>query len=337
MLSLPAGGVTGIGSLPHTDPLEAVEFVAEVCPEIPFWPQLPQRSPSESAVAQVLAGLEPVLSARPGRAGFSVRRERLKALLRGLKQGPAEMDNEHAAGFFAFKNALAAGRFPHAVAVKGQLLGPVTLAMNLFVHESPFARDSDLTGALVPRLTGLIQWQVDRLSRQGRPIVLFIDEPGLAVLAGRILDPDHSHLRVALSLVVEAGRKAGATVGLHCCGDFPMAILAQVKPDILSFDAFNGMEGFGKDEAARKFIEDGGCVAYGLVPARPTGAKVEARELRRRWKEALGTDLQARAARQSLVTASCGFADATIEQARAAFRTSIEIAASLRAVTAIRG
>lgn len=44
---LPQGQVTGIGSLPHRDAEEAVRFVAEQSPAIPFWPQLPQRSDDE--------------------------------------------------------------------------------------------------------------------------------------------------------------------------------------------------------------------------------------------------------------------------------------------------
>jgi hypothetical protein len=39
-LFLPMGPVTGIGSLPMADPYVAVEFIAETCLEIPFWPVL---------------------------------------------------------------------------------------------------------------------------------------------------------------------------------------------------------------------------------------------------------------------------------------------------------
>jgi len=35
---LPQGQVTGIGSLPHHDPEDAVRFIAEHSPTIPFWP-----------------------------------------------------------------------------------------------------------------------------------------------------------------------------------------------------------------------------------------------------------------------------------------------------------
>ena len=43
---------TGIGSLPHQDPEEAVRLVLEVFPEFPFWPQLPRRSLEERMTRQ---------------------------------------------------------------------------------------------------------------------------------------------------------------------------------------------------------------------------------------------------------------------------------------------
>ena len=39
------GCVTGVGSLPFIDADEAVEFVAQYSPELPFWPQLPSAPP----------------------------------------------------------------------------------------------------------------------------------------------------------------------------------------------------------------------------------------------------------------------------------------------------
>jgi 5-methyltetrahydropteroyltriglutamate--homocysteine methyltransferase len=51
---LPPGAVTGIGSLPFYDPHAAVRFVAQTCPQVPFWPELPQRSPEARSVEQTM-------------------------------------------------------------------------------------------------------------------------------------------------------------------------------------------------------------------------------------------------------------------------------------------
>jgi hypothetical protein len=69
---LGGGAITGIGSLPHTDPTAAVQLVAELCPEIPFWPQLPQRSRGELMVEQALTPFTDLLRPRTGRYGYQL-------------------------------------------------------------------------------------------------------------------------------------------------------------------------------------------------------------------------------------------------------------------------
>lgn len=337
MDSLPAGGVTGIGTLPHRDPAQAVRFVAEFCPEIPFWPQLPRRDPRESLIAQCLAGLESLVEPRGDALGFRVRKDRVKTFTKILDRAPGDLTRDHAAGFFAFKNALAADKFPHAVAIKGQVTGPVTLSSHLYMGEKPFARDEGLIRAVALRVANIAGWQIDRLHRQGRPVIMFVDEPTLGTLGSKILDPEMASLRTALGVVLEAIGRHGALSGLHCCGKLPFSLLGQCRPDILSFDAYHGLEAFGADRAAGEFLTAGGVVAYGLVPALPPKQPVEPRELRARWKRTFTDLTRSRAARQSLVTPSCGLASATEDYARECFRSAIEVAAGLRATSAVRG
>ena len=48
---------TGIGSVPHTNPEEAVSFVLEADLSIPFWPQLPARHFFEQMIPQYSEGM----------------------------------------------------------------------------------------------------------------------------------------------------------------------------------------------------------------------------------------------------------------------------------------
>ncbi len=336
MLPLPAGGVTGIGSLPHLDPGEAVRFVAEVCPEIPFWPQLPRRDPREGLVAHTLAGLESLLEPKGDSIGFRIPRDKARTFIKVLDQAPGDLTRDHAAGFFAFKNALASGRFPHAGVIKAHVTGPVTLGSHLWLEGKTFAQDPDLIRSVAARVISVALWQLESLDRQGRPVVMFVDEPSIATVGRMIMNPEMAHLRAAVGTVLRAIESAGGLSGLHCCGRFPFALLEQLRPNILSFDAFHGMEAFGADPAARAYIEEGGVVAYGLVPAIPERTEVEPRELRQRWKRTFSPELLGRAARQSLVTPTCGLASATADYAKLCFRTAIEVAASLRATSSVR-
>jgi hypothetical protein len=61
-----AGAVTGIGSLPFTSTTSAIRSVAQFSPEVPFWPQLPQRSERESIVGQGFGIIEDLIETRNG-------------------------------------------------------------------------------------------------------------------------------------------------------------------------------------------------------------------------------------------------------------------------------
>src|SRR4051812_19911224 len=81
------------------------------------------------------------------------------------------------------KGALARGLFPSAVAVKGQVEGPITLAAYLFYKDRPFLSDSALFAAVAFHVSQIICWQIDRLKPVGLPVLLFVDEPALCLEA----------------------------------------------------------------------------------------------------------------------------------------------------------
>jgi hypothetical protein len=60
------GVATGIGSLPHDDPVVAAEVVLRCLPELPAIPQLPGRDPREGMLAQWLVALPEVAVAADG-------------------------------------------------------------------------------------------------------------------------------------------------------------------------------------------------------------------------------------------------------------------------------
>ena len=108
-LVLPPGAVTGIGSLPFRDPHTAVQWVAQTCPRLPFWPELPRRSPHARSVEQTIGAFTDLV--RPCRtgAGYEVMPGQLAALLERLEQAPAHLEPARSAGFFAFEQAMAVG------------------------------------------------------------------------------------------------------------------------------------------------------------------------------------------------------------------------------------
>jgi hypothetical protein len=302
----PAGAVTGIGSLPLTSVPSAIQLVAEFSPEVPFWPQLPQLSVSESAIGQGLSCLANLIEPRNEGYGYQVKVGQLDAVVEALHGSSGALTSQNAAGFGAFENALCSGLFKSAVAVKGQIEGPITLSAYLFHQGRPFLSDSALFAAIAFHVSQMISWQVERLKIAGLPVLLFVDEPALC-LEGLVHAVSEEQRLSALAATLENARVQGAYAGLHCCAARPFERMCRAKPDILSFDAHEGLDLFFADWHALDFVQQGGTVAYGLVPTRTGLNAADAASIFIRWLKAasLAGDPQ-RFAQRAMVTATCG-------------------------------
>ncbi len=327
MCGIGAGAVTGIGSLPFTSVKEALHSVAESSPQIPFWPQLPQLSERESAVRQGLGILGDLIEARNEGYGYQVRSGCMDAALAIL----------HAAGFRGFEEALSTGVFGSAEAVKGQVEGPITLSAYLFYKGRPFLSDAALFAAIAFHVSQTICWQVERLKSAGLPVLLFVDEPALCLEALPHAVPEERRLH-ALTATLDDARTHGAFAGLHCCAARPFERMCRVRPDILSFDAHEGLELFFADAGARKFVRDAGTVAYGLIPTRPCLDDVDPARLFTRWLQAatLAGDPQ-QLARTAMVTATCGLGLLNPASVAPSFKAAHAVSKSLRALAGYSG
>jgi len=299
--------VTGIGSLPLTSITSAVRSVAEFSPEVPFWPQLPQLSERESIVGQGLGIIENLIEPRDEGYGYKVKRGQLDSVLEILYRSRGELTSANAAGFGAFEKALSSGLFHSAVAVKGQIEGPITLAAYLFNEDRPFLADPALFDAIVFHVSQIIAWQIDRLKSAGLPVLLFVDEPALCLDASLANAVSEEQRLDALAATLADARIRGAYAGLHCCAARPFERMYRVQPDIISFDAHAGLDLFFADWHALDFIQQGGTVAYGIVPTRPGVNAVDSASIFIRWLKAasLAGDPQ-KFAQHAMITATCG-------------------------------
>ncbi|MBX3015979.1 MAG: hypothetical protein KF832_30945 [Caldilineaceae bacterium] len=312
------GCVTGVGSLPHTDPVAAVAFVAQHSPQIPFWPQLPQRGPQEAMILQWLVPCYDFIQQETP-ARINVQPGQVDAFRRQLAQADARLGLATAAGFATFERACHDGLFPQARLLKGQLTGPLTLARCLYTSAGeqgePFIHSATLLDELTTYLCRLARWQVERLARFGKPVLLMIDEPTLAVdTADRATLP---YLRRLLHAV----RQAGAFAGIHCCALGATAPLFAVAPDLLSFDAYHELELVLTAPELPSFLAHGGTLALGLVPTLLDLSTFSPEAMLVRWLAAtsrLQVDAQP-LLRQSLITATCGLGLLTPEAAQMNF------------------
>jgi hypothetical protein len=336
------GAVTGVGSVPHEDVAHAVEFVARVAPEVPFWPQLRRMSPREAMLPQTFGvALRQLVPVRNG-CEFALPGDRVERFAAALERDAARLDPANAAGFFALIDAFDAGMFPRARAVKGQAMGPVTLACSLVVDGKPLLERRDLLAMIGDHVVRQARWQAETLQRLSPSVVVVLDEADLGT-AIRSRPGETGDITDLLRSVVLRIRRPGVLVGLHCCDEVPMCVLDAVAPDLYSFDAHHGARAMATDPFVHRFVASGGRLAWGWIPTQDDLSRVDANKIVERWYEAThqlsrhgdGVD-EARVFSSSLVTASCGLAGSSLETCERSFALAADVARgfALRCVSA---
>lgn len=230
------GAVTGIGSLPGTDPAEAAAVVLGELPELPHLPELPARGPGSQLIGRSAALLTdlPVeivptgwrLAARPGRD-----------LQRARDDLARDLD--------AFEQAADGYTGP----LKTQIAGPWTLAAGLELPNGhAVVTDRGAVRDLVESLTDGVANHLADIGRRVPPaaLVLQLDEPSLpTVLAGRV--PTASGYGVVRAIEAQVAEQAladvlgaaapGRRVVHSCAPDVPIALLRSAGADAISLDA----------------------------------------------------------------------------------------------------
>jgi hypothetical protein len=308
---LGAAAVCGVGSLPFLDATPALEFIARWCPEVPFWPQLRRMSPREAMLPQTFGSHMRHLSPLRDEHAFGIGASRVGKFFEALERSDAVFDPSHAAGFFAFIEASRCRAFPSARAVKGQMMGPVTVSCSLYADHTAFIDHPGYRGAVADYVVRLARWQVDVLLKCSPSVVLVLDEAYLGV-ALRQSPGRRAAIVDALKSVILRVRRPGVLVGIHCCDEIPLSVLTEIDADLFSFDAHHGGAAFAADPDARRFVDTGGHVAWGWIPTLDDLSSVRPDEIVARWRDAAvrlgGDDGAGRVCTHSLVTASCGLA-----------------------------
>ena len=339
----PAGAATGLGSMPQADARCALSALAGSCADVPFWPQLPQRSAREGMLDQSVGPLMRHLAPRrDGAPGFHVRPGAMDGLLADLHEAPAAFYADRASGFFAFERAAQRGAFDRALALKAQVTGPVTLATAIVrggarqhAAPRPLADHAALLRAVARYVRRQAHWQAWRLARFGRPVLVFVDEPVLAHMHELVPGADRDAAHEAVDHVLDGIRIGGALAGLHCCGGLKREWFATPRPDVLSFDAHQHLdtEALCAGGGARTFIETGGILAFGLVPTSRDLHALRAEQLFVRWLQAASMLVDLRTvAQRSMVSPTCGLARFEPDDAARALKLTQQLSHTLRQV-----
>ncbi len=307
-VSLPVGLATSIGSLPHFDPSEAVDFILHAQPRLPAAPSLPARSRREGMIAQAAHGV----------AGIEVHADGSLTIDDAALDPEAPLtdpgfSSDGFVGLRAFVNAVADRQGPIKVSVTGPVTFGVALAAAGVEPDLAFRVASS---AVRQRAVALGQYLAQRVPQS--QVVTFVDEPamGSAMFPEFPIRPLDAVDRVSGAL---AACEPWSITGLHVCGPADWRLLMQAGPQILSLPTDGGIESAAGALAA--FLERGGWVAWGAVPTdRPIGTTVERlwRMLSLLWCTLVtegGCD-PVRLRTQAMITPACGMWRHGIPQAQ---------------------
>ncbi|CAN5125971.1 methionine synthase [soil metagenome] len=264
---VPTGVATGIGSLPGTDPVEALRLVLDELPDFPHLPELPARGPGADLLGRT-AALLPDLPVDLQPAGWRMVQRPGRDLRRAIDYLTHDLDTleEHAGEYDG--------------PVKLAVAGPWTLAAGIELHRgdkllADHGAVRDLIQSLAQGLAGHVADVARRLPRA--TVTVQLDEPSLpAVLAARIPTASgYDTLRAVTEQDAETALRAvlGATgtaaTVLHCCGhDAPIALLHRAGAHGLSLDATLLTK--LHDEALGTAVEAGVALLLGVVESTDT-------------------------------------------------------------------
>ena len=335
---------TAIGSLPHTDAEVACEIMFKSLPDIPCWPQLPKISPKEEMCIQYTEGLPCIKIHEDGKTvsiddtqDTSGGLERFYELF--LKNDPDlfAISHECAAGFYTMLNKLKNQPSKAIRAVKGQVIGPITLAGSLKLSSGITALYSDEFFDVIIKLMSMkAYWQFTKLSQYGMPVIIFADEPYLTSFGSAFMNISRERAISALNEVYDAVQSHGGLTGTHCCGNTDWAMLMESKVDIVSFDAYEFMDKYLMYwREIKVFLDRGGYLAWGIVPTSPKITGVSLNDLVKKLEEGIQFLVNKGLSKtlikeRSIITPSCGTGTLTIDEAERVMSLTNELSMAMK-------
>ncbi len=331
---------TAIGSMPHTDTGEACSIIMKHLPDIPAWPQLPQRSHKEDMIIQFSEGFPGAIiegnkiHIEPS-ADFASALEQIHIDCEQNNFREYAVSSEYATGLHAFLSRATGSRI-----IKGQVTGPITWGLRVTNQDGLGILYDDLlseTGAKFLRLKASLQESL--LTQISQNTIIFVDEPYLVSLGSVFTPIPEEKVPILLEEVIKGIR---GVKGLHCCGNTNWSVLLDTAIDILSFDAYNYASSLSThSDKVQSFIARGGNIAWGIVPNEDEAlAKESLSSLRDRLEEAMapftrnGLKFRQLMA-QGLITPSCGLESLSLEAANQALELTAKLSEHLRSRYAV--
>ena len=140
----------------------------------------------------------------------------------------------------------------------------------------------ELYEVAVQGMTMKARWMARTLRAVAADALVVLDEPYLCSFGSAFVNVSREDVVAALEGAAAAIHAEGALCGLHCCGNTDWSLVLQTGVDVVNFDAheyFQGLSLYPAELAA--FLERGGVLSWGIVPASAAAAEIGAEGLLR--------------------------------------------------------
>jgi methionine synthase II (cobalamin-independent) len=339
-----SGIPTLVGSFPHVDAEMLVPAILRRLPDMPAWPQLPARDFRESMYVQYSEGLPgAVIDCERQRIFFRLDdafTEQLEGFYQAVVDGNVDrfaISRDHALGLHLFLEAVPRLGNGRPAWVKGQVAGPFSFAMTVTDEgKRSLAYTPELYEVAVQGMAMKARWMARALRGVAEGALVVLDEPYLCSFGSAFVNVSRDDVMAAVNGAAAAVKAEGALCGLHCCGNTDWSLVLETDVDVVNFDAheyFQGLSLYPAELGA--FLERGGLLGWGIVPASGSAAAIGAAALRRELDEHV-SDLvrkglsRERLREQTLFTPSCGMGGRTIAEAEQVLDVLTTLAASWR-------
>jgi hypothetical protein len=337
MIPPPNSRATGVGALPHTDPKQACDDVLSLFPGFPYIPTLPDRALLESIVFNDSEQL-------PGRV---IREDRLlfdssndqTAAMEKVYMDFVEADfsgyglhREYASAFIEMLSR----KVTEASVLKCQVTGPVTFGMQVVdADKRPIYYDSQLADVLSKMIALKARWCENAMQVQcgAKETLVVLNEPYLASLGSSVVPVDKDTVKAGwedIASLVQGG------LGVHCCSNTDWEFVMSLNPSVISLDAYaTAKEFLLYSDSVSSYMERGGVVAWGIVPAEHKVFATETVDTLYGKYLAIRTQLCQKIPQklfdaQSLITPSCGIRFADRDESLAIMGAAAEISRRIR-------
>lgn len=315
--------ITGIGSLPFTDIDKALDLIFSTCSEIPFWPQLPKRSPDENMYSTFLESVPCIVSDREKNTVFinTEETEGIETFYEDVANNNIHafaISDRAAPGFYRFLERLKDISLSVS-AIKGQLTGPFSMGLGLKDEKGvPVIYNFAYFDIIKKALHMKAQWMIDTIRSYypDKNIIIFFDEPYMVSFGTAYVSIGKQD---AISIFNEVIDGIDATIGIHCCGNTDWSVLLNTHVNIINYDAFNYMDTifYFKNEL-KDFLKKGGLISPGIVPSSEVVLEKSVQDmmdLLKRFKKNLGDTKEIYDDKTMLITTSCGLGSLSDKEA----------------------